>query len=414
MNRTPTTNLVWLHSHFLFWMGGTKFVYEVLKQLQSDTQLQSITVIVDRVSPSVRDMFRRLNVDIVELGGPTSTHFVYWLFLPVLNWLRAHQVRRIQIDRGLRANNTIVVSSMFPMNAVAKLIGYRHIQNCYEPFAFFYDHEFIAKFPLLKRVAIKLLGLVYRSLDIAATQSAAVVLTLNSVTQKLIAETYARRSVLTQAGVDTSLFRPFVSTEIRSRYKNKKIVIHSTDYSPVKGTDRVLHAMKEVVAQEPTAHLLITSTLKNERAQQALQNLAQELGIASHCSFLGFVPIDELPQLYAMAVVLVQGSSSERSGTTSMALPVKEAMCCGTTAIRPSAGSEDTVDGQTGYICDPRDTARLAKLIVNVLADTRRAKKMGLQARNFISARYSWPATANVFALTIQYVSSRVTIGCEI
>ena len=39
-HQKPT--IIWLHSHFLYWMGGTKFVYEVIKNLKEDYKIRVI------------------------------------------------------------------------------------------------------------------------------------------------------------------------------------------------------------------------------------------------------------------------------------------------------------------------------------------------------------------------------------
>jgi len=396
-------NIIWVHSHFLFWMGGTKFIYEVAKEINSrksgskklNQSTYNLVVVVEDVSDLAKKQYQELGVELISLDSWTSTNPLYWLFLPWFIHRRAQQLSHLLQQRKFKNSETTLISSMFPMNAVANQLGLRHLQLCYEPFAFFYDQDFIKTFPWLKKLFIQLIAALYHNLDRHATKKADVVLTLNSVTQATIAETYQRESVLVYAGVDAQRFKPYVPEALKLKYHQRSVAIHSTDYSPVKGTDRVIKAMKLVVKQVPNSVLLITSTIKNPEAEAKLQAQAQRLGISNHVKFLGFLPILELPHYYSLAQVLVQGSNSAKSGTTSMALPVKEAMCCETPAIRPNLGGEDVVDGVTGFLVDPAETKILAQKMALLLSQPKLSKKMGKAARKSIADAYTWKKTTN-------------------
>ena len=76
-----------------------------------------------------------------------------------------------------------------------------------------------------------------------------------------------------------------------------------------------------------------------------------------------------------------------------MALPVKEAMCCETPAIRPDVGGDDVVDGVSGFLVDPADTDQLAEKIAYLLIYPAQARKMGRAARKAIANKYTWEKT---------------------
>ncbi len=390
-------DVVWLHSHFLYWMGGTKFIFEVAKRLKKSNRVKSLTLIVENASELAKTTYKQAGISLISLDQPTSTSAWYWLAFPFHILMDAGKVNQILKNNNLLPKSTTIISSMFPMNVVAALLPYRHVQNCYEPFAFFYDSEFISKFSMFKQLGIQLLAFLYGGLDKWATRRSDQVLTLNSVTQELMAEVFGVKSDLTQAGVDSQVFKPYVSAPILKKYAKNQVLIHSTDYTPVKGTDRVIKAMQAVAQKYPQSKLLITSTINNPLAKAKLERLATELGIANQVEFLGFLKYEELPQYYSLALGLVQGSSSSRSGTTSMALPVKEALACGTAALRPNVGAEDIIDGVTGFIVDPSDTAALSEKMMYLVADSKRAKSMGANGRQLILDRYNWEVTAKVF-----------------
>ena len=78
-----------------------------------------------------------------------------------------------------------------------------------------------------------------------------------------------------------------------------------------------------------------------------------------------------------------------------MALPVKEALSCGTLAVRYPVKNEDVVDGVTGHLVDPRDTGKMVKAIVKVMKmDTNKYQQASRKARKSIVNKFSWKNTA--------------------
>ncbi len=376
-------------------MGGTKYIYEVVQQLHAQEPKRKIVIVVEDASVFAKKQYKQLGVELLSLESLTSTHPLYWLFLPFFILQNTQKIRLLLTRKRMIAEETVIISSMFPMNVIAHLLKYPHLQLCYEPFAFFYDPEFTAHFSFFKRLFISLIGLWAVPLDKWGTQKAQQVMTLNNTTRKAIHEVYERNAQPVYAGVNTKLFYPHIRQNLKKRYAGKKIIIHSTDYSPVKKTDQMILLMKKVLKKVPTAHLLITTTIDSPQEKKKLLTLAQELGVEKHVEFLGFVPITELPQYYSLATVFVQLASSARSGTASMALPVKEALCCETPAIRPNVGGEDVEDGVSGFLVNPSNEKKLVEKITWLLRHPQKAKKMGTRGRKYISKTYTWRKTAN-------------------
>lgn len=382
--------IIWLHSHFLYWMGGTKFVFEVIKKLSKDFRL---LVIVENSTEEVKKKYDDIGVELISLGKTTSTSPFYWISFPLQILIDFIAIKRLLQPHDYQC----MVTSMFPMNMLPIFFHKKHIQYCFEPFAFFHDPDFTKNFPVIKRFLIKLASLFYKWLDVYATKSANSVITLNNTTAKFINEVYKIKPKISLTGIDTKHFHPYVSQELMAKYKNVDIIVHSTDYTPVKGTDRMIRIFARVKKQNPKAHLLLTSTINNSQEKNKLETIARQLGIRNDVEFLGFVDYDILPQIYSIAKVLVQCSYSERSGTTSMALPVKEAMACGTLCIRFPIKNEDVVDGITGYLVDPRDTQRMVNKIIKVLNMKREEyQAASKKARAIITDKYNWSYTSDI------------------
>ena len=70
-------NIIWLHTHFLYWMGGTKFIHQVIKELKKKNNIKNITVIVENTSDFANKQFKELSIELISLNSKTSTSVIY-------------------------------------------------------------------------------------------------------------------------------------------------------------------------------------------------------------------------------------------------------------------------------------------------------------------------------------------------
>lgn len=377
--------IAWLHSHFLYWMGGTKFVYEVSTRL---AQENSLTIFVERSSTFAEKKYSSSGIQIFEIGGRSSNNFIYWLLFP-------YYIRKDLTNLKTRiADYDVVVSSMFPMNWIAGQLNKPTVQYCFEPFAFFHDRIMISGLPLFKRTLLILLGWLYRNMDIEATRESDRLLTLNTTTATWISEVYGRCPEITFAGVDTTFFYKRNISRLSDAYQDKKVVVHCTDYSPIKGTNLVIKAFAQVKKVVPEARLLITHTVYNKSAQRRLSALSDSLGVLDSIDFLGFVDIERLAEYYTLADVLVAAGRG-------MSLPVQEAMACETPAIRHESTKDEIVHGESGFLVNPEDTPAFADAIVTILRNPMLGRQMGLKGRETILKLYNWERVAELVSKAI-------------
>jgi glycosyltransferase involved in cell wall biosynthesis len=302
------------------------------------------------------------------------------------------------------ADSPVVVSSFFPMPWVARRVarqrGLRHVSLCFEPFPYFHDDEVIDLYPPWKRALLRALHAAYGRIDRSGLEDADAVVTLNKSTQAQISRVYGRDdSVTAFAGVDTALFRPYGADEVRDiaeRFGCGPLVIHSTDFSPIKRTDLAVRAFAEARSEVPDARLIVTSTRQDAPSEAQIRRLTRELGVEDQVIFAGFLAFEDLPRLYSAATVLLQTGTSAGSGATTMSLPVKEALACGTPVVRSGATDEDVEDGISGYLIDPRDVATTGARLADLLRDPVRADQMGLAGRERIGRTYTWDRVVDV------------------
>ncbi len=125
---------------------------------------------------------------------------------------------------------------------------------------------------------------------------------------------------------------------------------------------------------------------------QRLRLLAEQLGIAPHCHFLGRKPRDALRYYYSAANVFATTPWYEPFGIT----PV-EAMAC----ARPVVGSEvggiksTVVNGKTGFLVPARAPLALAERLAMLHAHPVLAHNMGEAGRCRAFQHYTWQSVAH-------------------
>lgn len=151
--------------------------------------------------------------------------------------------------------------------------------------------------------------------------------------------------------------------------------------SDVKGHKYLIDAMKEVLASEPNAQLLI---IGEGREKERLVRLARNLGITQS---VFFVPeVSDTKDLLSVMDVFVMPSLKEGLG-----LALMEAMASGLPVVGSNVGGIKTLikDGINGLLVEPTDIKGISGAISELLRNPQRAREMGAQARNFINENFS-------------------------
>jgi len=119
--------------------------------------------------------------------------------------------------------------------------------------------------------------------------------------------------------------------------------------------------------------------------------------------FLGYVPEERLPDLYAHALATVYPSLYEGFG-----LPVVESMACGTPVLTSRSSSLAEIGGEgAALLADPSDEKALADGLVALATDDALRKR--LRARGLERARdFSWERTGRETAAVYQEVYDEV------
>ena len=114
-------------------------------------------------------------------------------------------------------------------------------------------------------------------------------------------------------------------------------------------------------------------------------------------TWLGHVPDEELPGLYAGALAFVLPSLHEGFGLTAL-----EAMACGTPVVVSDRGALREVVGEAGIFVDPLDRTAIADTVERAIGDASLAAA-GVER----AARFSWERTAREVDECLRAVSER-------
>ena len=141
----------------------------------------------------------------------------------------------------------------------------------------------------------------------------------------------------------------------------RRIVLFVGRLVKIKGVDRLLKAFAEAHKNMQNAVLVIVG---NGSERPALEKLSDRIGIREAVRFEGRLEGADLLIWYLLGDLFVLPSQHELYGAV-----VNEALMAGMPVLCSNrAGASDLIcEGKNGYIFDPYDTSRLARLIIEQL-----------------------------------------------
>jgi glycosyltransferase involved in cell wall biosynthesis len=136
---------------------------------------------------------------------------------------------------------------------------------------------------------------------------------------------------------------------------------------------------------------------------EAIHDAIRQSPFAFDIRSLGFVPNEELPDLYRAADALVYPSLYEGFG-----MPPTEAMACGCPVICSTRGSLGEVVGNAAAIVDPEDVDSIAAQLAAIANDS--ALRERLRAAGLEQARkFNWSSTGAATLKVYERAAARVT-----
>lgn len=162
-------------------------------------------------------------------------------------------------------------------------------------------------------------------------------------------------------------------------------ILHVGHCAPYKNIETILRAIPAITRRLRAPVVFIKVGGSFTRDQRALIG---RLGIEDKVEYLGTVPLEDLPGVYAGADFLLMPSLHEGFG-----LPALEAMACGTPVVVSNRGSLPEVVGDAGLLVEPHDTEGIALAAERLTTDA--ALRADLVRRGRERARaFTWERTA--------------------
>lgn len=207
-----------------------------------------------------------------------------------------------------------------------------------------------------------------------------------------VAARYGTQPEVVFNGFDAALFKPQPVTDaFRARWlrPGERAVVMGTRLMPWKGVQYAIEAMA-LLPTEFRARLLIGG---DGTYRPTLERLVEQLGLGERVTFMGSVPHEQMPQLYALADVVL--GTSFASETFGMALC--EALGCERPVVASDwAGFREVViDGRSGLVVPAQDPAALAGAIESVLRDETLARSLATGGREHVLRNFTWEAVTD-------------------
>ncbi|MDQ2666236.1 MAG: N-acetyl-alpha-D-glucosaminyl L-malate synthase BshA [Gemmatimonadota bacterium] len=213
---------------------------------------------------------------------------------------------------------------------------------------------------------------------------------LTAVSDYLRAETLAAFGC---AGCRIEVIPNFVDPDVydRTRYTpqfgdiaaGRKVLMHISNFRPVKHVREVVQIYARIAAEIPSVLVMVGDGPDRVLAEQE----ARDLGVADSVFFLG--KLDSVAPLLASADLFLLPTRSESFGLSAL-----EALACGVPVIGANAGGLPEVvrDGETGFLCEPRDVDGMARAGIAILGDAPRWQAMSTRAAADARARFALEA----------------------
>jgi N-acetyl-alpha-D-glucosaminyl L-malate synthase BshA len=174
--------------------------------------------------------------------------------------------------------------------------------------------------------------------------------------------------------VDTERYTPRPCQETRAHFAgtDERIVLHLSNFRPVKRSLDVVSVFAAIAREVPARLLLVGEGPDLARAEEA----AEEHGVRDRVHVLG--QRGEIERVMSCADLLLLPSESESFGLAAL-----EAMACGVPPVASDAGGlpEVIVDGESGILCAVGDTATMARRAIELLTTAEAYRAMAEAAR---------------------------------
>jgi len=192
----------------------------------------------------------------------------------------------------------------------------------------------------------------------------------------------------------------------RYNLNNKKIILTVGSLIPRKGHDIVIKAISRIKAKIPNVKYIIAGEGPNENY---LKGLVRERRLEEYVIFLGRFPQQRLNQLYNTCDVFVMPNREDGSSVEGFGIVFLEANTCKKPVIGGNSGgtADAIVSGRTGFLVDPNNIKDLSGKIIELLANSDMAQRIGYQGYERIKNELTWDKIVSGIRLKIENIITK-------
>ena len=176
---------------------------------------------------------------------------------------------------------------------------------------------------------------------------------------------------------------------IRTKYKLPgSFILHFGNTAPHKNTAAVLKAYHQYFKEVKNAIPLVIADCSQELVRKLTKGEHLK-DIKNHLILLDHIPSQDLPGIYNLATIFLHPSQRE-----SFAMPIIEAMACGTPVITSNTAAMPEISGGAAVLVSPQDYGEVSAAMINLLNNEIEYKKyirLGLKRASIFS---SWETSA--------------------
>jgi len=197
-------------------------------------------------------------------------------------------------------------------------------------------------------------------------------------------------------GCDSVFFRPMVARDdLRQKLlgagHRDRVILTIGNLVSRKGQDMVIRALPAICRRVPDLIYMIAG---GGPYRGELEKLAMDLGVRDRVVFVGRVPDEDLPDLYALCEVFVMVSREriEENDVEGFGLVLLEANACGKPVVGGRSGGvpDALADGVTGLLVDPSNPEEITEALARLLTDHDLATRLGEQGRLRVVHEFQW------------------------
>ncbi|MBF0100141.1 MAG: glycosyltransferase family 4 protein [Desulfobacterales bacterium] len=376
--------VIFLHPHFTLPGGAGRMALEIAHRL--NPLKYKVYMLCIYAAPEYKQYFP--NIRFVELGGPLSSQFSFWL-----RWIWL----QIKIHNYLNQfDHLILFPHVFPANWWAFIYTLWHphvpcIWLCQEPSAFIHYRAWINSIssPLMK-FWVKLCNPLLKAIDMFLVARSADYLFCNSVYSAGEIQKIYKRSdaIVAYPGVDLSLFN-----EAKCK---KNIILTVGLLTRFKQVHLIIEAMRFIHDED-----MILIIVGDGEDKGRLIDLAQKGGLNQRVKFFTGITDQQLAQLYGQAKIFVLASLYEPFG-----MVAAEALACGTPVIGHNGGGlkEIVQDKHNGILLNELTPQTIASAIDTMLKNPEMHERLMQNAR-FSVMHFNWEQSVSKVEEIIDLIS---------